>query len=337
MYFFKNEITIDKKEELEDYLNAFAHETLRSHVFFIIYVEKSKLFSYEIINDFLCVAGQSNFEGFKEDPFVFPLLPQLKGDCNGEKMKRTLEEVIKRFEERGEPFVMRLIPPHMQSSYMSVMPGKFLFLNDRANHDYVYSVDELAELKGKKFHSKKNHVNRFNRDYEGRYEVVPMSAELVGEALKMLKYIDDKKQVDGFEAEMLRMEAEALQDILPVYDRLGLEGCAILIDGRLEAYAFGGALGDDTIVEHVEKANTDFAGLYQKINNEFCRMMQGKYKYVNREEDMGLEGLRKAKTSYKPVKMIEKSIAMLVDDKEAIERYSFDEESEIGSVETVAC
>ncbi len=136
---------------------------------------------------------------------------------------------------------------------------------------------------------------------------------------------------------MLRMEAEALQDILPVYDRLGLEGCAILIDGRLEAYAFGGALGDDTIVEHVEKANTDFAGLYQKINNEFCRMMQGKYKYVNREEDMGLEGLRKAKTSYKPVKMIEKSIAMLVDDKEAIERYSFDEESEIGSVETVAC
>ena len=220
---------------------------------------------------------------------------------------------------------------------MDVMPGKFLFLNDRANHDYVYSVDELAELKGKKFHSKKNHVNRFNRDYEGRYEVVPMSAELVGEALKMLKYIDDKKQVDGFEAEMLRMEAEALQDILPVYDRLGLEGCAILIDGRLEAYAFGGALGDDTIVEHVEKANTDFAGLYQKINNEFCRMMQGKYKYVNREEDMGLEGLRKAKTSYKPVKMIEKSIAMLADDKEAIKRYSFDEESESGSVETVAC
>lgn len=324
MYFFRNEITIDKKEELEDYLNAFEHRT-SGLTFSSLYMwRKANLFSYEIINDFLCVAGQSNFEGFKDEPFVFPLLP-LKGDCDGEKMKRTLEEVIKRFEDFGEPFVMRLIPPHMQSSYMDVMPGKFLFLNDRANHDYVYSVDELAELKGKRFHGKKNHVNRFDREYEGRYEVVPMSAQLVAEAIKLLEYIDAKKQVEGFEADMLQMEAEALHDILHVYDRLGLEGCAILIDGKLEAYAFGGPLGSDTIVEHVEKANVDYAGIYQKLNNEFCKMMQGRYKYVNREEDMGLEGLRKAKTSYRPVEMIEKSIAMIVDDKEAIERYSLDE------------
>ncbi len=324
MYFFRNEITIDKKEELEDYLNAFEHRT-SGLTFSSLYMwRKANLFSYEIINDFLCVAGQSNFEGFKDEPFVFPLLP-LKGDCDGEKMKRTLEEVIKRFEDFGEPFVMRLIPPHMQSSYMDVMPGKFLFLNDRANHDYVYSVDELAELKGKRFHGKKNHVNRFDREYEGRYEVVPMSAELVAEAIKLLEYIDAKKQVEGFEADMLQMEAEALRDILHVYDRLGLEGCTILIDGKLEAYAFGGPLSSDTIVEHVEKANVDYAGIYQKLNNEFCKMMQGRYKYVNREEDMGLEGLRKAKTSYRPVEMIEKSIAMIADDKEAIERYSLDE------------
>jgi hypothetical protein len=324
MYFFKNKITIDKKDELENYLNAFEHET-SGLTFSSLYMwRNANFFSYEIINDFLCVAGQSNFEGFENDPFVFPLLP-LKGDCNGEKMRKTLEEVIARFEKYGEPFVMRLIPPHMQSSYMEVMPGKFLFLNDRANHDYVYSVDELAELKGKRFHSKKNHVNRFDRDYEGRYEVVPMSAQLVGESLELLKYIDDKKQVTGFEAEMLRMEAEALESILPVYDRLGLEGCAIRIDGKLEAYACGGPLGSNTIVEHVEKANIDFAGIYQKINNEFCKMMQGRYTFINREEDMGLEGLRKAKSSYKPVKMIEKSIAMLADDKEAVRRYSFDE------------
>lgn len=323
MYFFRNEITIDKKEELEEYLNAFEHQT-SGLTFSSLYMwRKANLFSYEIINDFLCVAGQSNFEGFKDEPFVFPILP-LKGDCSGEKMKRTLAEIIKRFQDFGEPFVMRLIPPHMQSSYMDVMPGKFLFLNDRANHDYVYSVDELAELKGKRFHGKKNHVNRFDREYEGRYEVVPMSAELVPDAIKLLKYIDAKKQVEGFEAEMLQMEADALQDILHVYDRLGLEGCAIFIDGKLEAYAFGGSLGSDTIVEHVEKANVDYAGIYQKLNNEFCKMMQGYYKYVNREEDMGLDGLRKAKTSYRPVKMIEKSIAMLADDKEAIERYSFE-------------
>ncbi|MGN1350425.1 MAG: DUF2156 domain-containing protein [Anaerovoracaceae bacterium] len=324
MNFFKNEITIEKKEELEQYLNTFAHET-SGLTFSSLYMwRKANKFSYEIINDFLCVAGMSNFEGFQDDPFVFPLLP-LKGDCHGEKMRRTLEEVIDRFRAAGQPFVMRLIPPHMQSSYMKVMPGRFLFLNDRDNHDYVYRVDELAELKGKRFHGKKNHVNCFNREYEGRFETVPMSSELVKEALVLLKYIDAKKQVTGFDADMLRMEAEALEDILPVYDRLGLEGCALLIDGKLEAYAFGGRLGDDTIVEHVEKANIDFSGIYQKLNQEFCKMMQGRYEFVNREEDMGLAGLRKAKTSYRPVRMIEKSIAMLVDDREAIRRYSFEE------------
>lgn len=324
MNFFKNEITIDKKEELEEYLNTFAHET-SGLTFSSLYMwRRANKFSYEIINDFLCVAGLSNFEGFQDDTFVFPLLP-LKGDCKGEKMRRTLEEVIDRFRSAGKPFVMRLIPPHMQSSYMKVMPGRFLFLNDRDNHDYVYRVDELAELKGKRFHGKKNHVNRFDREYAGRFETVPMSAELVKEALVLLRYIDAKKQVTGFDADMLRMEAEALEDILPVYDRLGLEGCAIRIDGKLEAYAFGGRLGTSTIVEHVEKANIDFTGIYQKLNQEFCKQMQGRYEFVNREEDMGLPGLRKAKTSYRPVRMIEKSIAMLADDREAIRRYSFEE------------
>lgn len=325
MYFFKNEISIERKEELEEYLDAFEHKT-SGLTFTSLYIwRKANAFSYEIINDFLCVAGQSNFEGFKDDIFVFPLLP-LRGDCDGSRMKKTLDEIIERFEKLGVPFVMRLIPPHMQSSYMQVMPGRFLFLNDRANHDYVYSVDELAELKGKRFHAKKNLLNKFNREYEGRYEVVNMSRDLAGQAVELLRTIEEKKQVTGFEAETLHMEAEALEEIIPVYDRLGLEGCAIIIDGRLRAYALGGRLGSDTVVEHIEKADTDYAGIYQKINNEFCRMMQGRFTYINREEDMGLEGLRKAKTSYRPVKMIEKSIAMLADDKEAIKRYSFDEE-----------
>ncbi len=321
MYLFKNKITLDSKDEIESFVNEYPHET-SGLTFSSLYMWRNQnYFSYEIINDFLCVAGLSNFEGFEEDPFVFPLLP-LNGECDGNNMRLTLLELIDRFKATGEPFVMRLIPPHMKSSYMDVLPGKFLFLNDRPNHDYVYLVDDLAELRGRRLHSKKNHVNRFDREFADRYEIVPMSSDLKEEALDLLKYIDEKKDLQGFEADMLEMEADVIEDILPDFNRLGLEGCAILIDGKLQAYAFGGRLGDDTIVEHIEKANVDYPGLYQKLNQEFCRMCQGRYTYINREEDMGLPGLRSAKLSYKPIKLIEKSIAMIADDEEAIRRYS---------------
>ncbi|MDD7408603.1 MAG: phosphatidylglycerol lysyltransferase domain-containing protein [Anaerovoracaceae bacterium] len=312
---------MDKKEELGNFLNRYPHET-SGLTFTSLYMwRKSNQFTYEIIDDFLCVAARSNFEGFEEEPFVFPLLP-LNGECDAAKMKDAMGVIFDRFRELGKPYVMRLIPSHMIKHYQELMPGKFLFLEDRANHDYVYKVDDLANLSGRRFHGKKNHVNKFNKELEGRYEVIPMSADLADEAIELLTYIDGKKDVEGFEASMLGEEAMILKDTLPHFDELGMEGAAIRIDGKLEAYAFGGPLGDNTIVEHIEKGNIDYPGIYQKINQEFCKAVQGKYEFVNREEDMGLEGLRKAKTSYKPCRMIEKSIAMLADDKEAIARYS---------------
>lgn len=86
-------------------------------------------------------------------------------------------------------------------------------------------------------------------------------------------------------------------------------GGAIRIDGKMQALTVGGQLNLDTAVVHIEKANTNFRGLYQAINNEFCRNMPDSTEFVNREEDMGIPNLRKAKLSYKPVKMIEKYIA----------------------------
>lgn len=325
MDFFSNRITIDKKEELEDYINRYAHET-SGMTFSSLYLWRDvNDFTYEVISSFLCVAGQSNFEGFEEEPFVFPLLP-LKGECDAKNMRRALDAVTDRFRQLDKPYVMRLIPSHMIQSYIDLIPAQFLFLTDRANYDYVYRTEDLAGLKGRRYHSKKNLVNRFDREQAGRYEIVPFSADMADEALALLRYIDAKKQVTGFEADMLRMEQNVLMDALPAYSRLGLEGVGLRIDGRLEGYAIGGPLGTDTIVEHIEKANVDFPGIYQKLNQAFAQLCLGRYEFINREEDMGLAGLRKAKTSYRPCRMIEKSIAVFADDTEAIERYRIDEE-----------
>ncbi|MBR2779191.1 MAG: DUF2156 domain-containing protein [Firmicutes bacterium] len=325
MDFFSNRITIDRKEEIEDYINRYAHET-SGLTFSSLYLWRDvNDFTFEVISNFLCVAGLSNFEGFEDEPFVFPLLP-LKGECDAKNMRRALDAVTDRFAQLDKPYVMRLIPKHMIQSYIDLIPAQFLFLTDRANYDYVYRTEDLAGLKGRRYHSKKNLVNRFNREQEGRYEIVPFSADMAEEALSLLEYIDEKKQVTGFEADMLHMEKGVLMDALPEYRRLGLEGVALRIDGKLEGYAIGGLLGSDTIVEHVEKANVDFPGIYQKLNQEFAKACLGRYEFINREEDMGLAGLRKAKTSYRPCRMIEKSIAVFADDTEAIERYGIDEE-----------
>ena len=321
MYLFENKISLEHREELERFLNRFPHKT-SGLTFTSLYMWREvNQFSWEIIDDFLCVAGSSNFEGFEEEPFIFPLLP-LEGNCHPGKLRAALARVILKFREEGYPFVMRLVPDHMVESYKAAFPGKMIFVQDRPNHDYVYTTESLATLSGRRFHKKKNLVHLFDREYLGRYEIRPMSSEIAEEAIELLEYIGNKKDVDGFERDMLDMEAGVLGEILPSFDSLGFEGVAVYIDGKQQAYAFGARLDEETGVEHIEKGNIEFKGIYQKINNEFCKLMKDKYKYVNREEDMGLEGLRHAKTSYRPCNMVEKYIAMMADDKEAILRYS---------------
>jgi hypothetical protein len=106
------------------------------------------------------------------------------------------------------------------------------------------------------------------------------------------------------------MEEEAMEDVFKNIEKVGYSAGAIIIDNKIEAIAIGGQLGKNTITEHVEKANINFRGLYQAINNEFCTNIASRVKYINREEDMGIANLRKAKLSYKPYKLLEKYIGV---------------------------
>ena len=99
-----------------------------------------------------------------------------------------------------------------------------------------------------------------------------------------------------------------MEDVFRNIEAVGYSAGAILIDNKIEALAVGGRLGNKIVTEHVEKANTEFRGLYQAINNEFCRHVASWAKYINREEDMGIPNLRKAKLSYRPCKLLEKYI-----------------------------
>ena len=137
-----------------------------------------------------------------------------------------------------------------------------------------------------------------------------MTSDMADDAMKFIAEFNARKEVPEHEMEMLRMEEQAMEDVFRNLEKVGYSAGAILIDGKIEAIAIGGQLGRNTITEHVEKANVNYRGLYQAINNEFCRNVASKAKYINREEDMGIPNLRKAKLSYKPVKLLEKYIGV---------------------------
>lgn len=308
MYMFDNEISIDNREILDKYLNGYEYKT-SGLSFSAQYMWRDiNKFSWDMIGEYMCISGISHLE--LEDgielPFMFPPLTAT-GEYDKDALRETIYNAKAHFEKKGQPFSLRLVPFHIMEIIKEAVP-EMQFLDDRPNYDYIYLTQELIDLKGKSFHSKKNHLNYFKKTYE--YEYVEMTSDMADEAMSFISDFNRRKEVPAHEMEMLKMEERAMEDVFVNLEKVGYSAGAILIDGKIEAIAIGGKLGKKTITEHVEKANIEYRGLYQAINNEFCRNVASKAKYINREEDMGIPNLRKAKLSYKPVKLLEKYIGV---------------------------
>lgn len=307
----KNNITIDDKPLLDEYLNSFDYKTSGLSFTSLYMWRNLNDFKFEIINDYLLISGKSHLEINDPEPFLFP--PLTKTGCyDFQTLSDTINIARKIFENKGFIFSIRLLPFHMIECIEKAKPLKMEFISDRPNYDYVYLSKDLIELKGKKFHSKKNHLNYFKSN--NSYEYLPLSSQMAEECLELNERLNKDKVLDSHEMELLKMEEEALKDVFINFEKAGYLGGAIKINNKIEAFTIGGHLGKKSMVVHVEKANTEFRGLYQAINNEFCRHVCNTCKYINREEDMGIPGLRKAKISYRPVKYIEKYIAMFKED-----------------------
>lgn len=308
MYMFNNEISIDNREILEQYLNGYEYKT-SGLSFSAQYMWRDiNKFSWDMMGEYMCISGISHLE--LEDgielPFMFPPLTAT-GEYDKNALRETIYKAKEHFEKKGQPFSLRLVPFHVMEIIKEAVP-EMHFIDDRPNYDYIYLTQELIDLKGKAFHSKKNHLNYFKKTYE--YEYVELTSKMADDGMRFISDFNKRKDVPAHEMEMLKMEERAMEDVFKNIEAVGYSAGAILIGDNIEAIAIGGKLGKKTITEHVEKANVEFRGLYQAINNEFCRNVAAKAKYINREEDMGIPNLRKAKLSYKPVKLIEKYIGV---------------------------
>lgn len=179
----------------------------------------------------------------------------------------------------------------------------------RANFDYVYRQDRLATLSGRKFDGKRNRLKKFLKSYAYAYQ--PLTPEYIAQCITLLEIWNRIRQPVSEEFPKLREEKQAVIETLVNFAWLKLRGGMILVDGKVAAFSIGEALNPNTIITYIEKANPEMEGLAQLINREFARNECAAYAYINREDDLGEPGLRRAKLSYYPDHFIHKYAAIL--------------------------
>ena len=234
--------------------------------------------SYAIINGNLVCRGLSD-----------------KGNCViyfprglNENVKETVDIILSSCENK-----IRLMPLTKTTAekISEVFPKASITLLD-GKCEYVYNRDDLSELAGKKYHAKRNHIAKFDKNYSCEY--IDINNENIGLLADCAEYMFNKIENSP------KDEYLAIKCAIKFFDELKLRACVITVDGRFAAYSIGSSINEDTADIHFEKADRSFDGSYAKVNNSFAKYAWGDKKFLNREEDLGIEGLRKAKLSYYP-------------------------------------
>lgn len=222
-----------------------------------------------------------------------------------EDQKKAIAALEEDAAKEGKPFKLYLVTPSDFEKLEQWYPGRFQVAYDRDVADYVYETEKLANLSGKAYHNKKNHVNKFKATYpDWSYEKI--TDENVEECFQMALEWRRLNQCDQDEEK--RAEVCVTMNALRLMNELQLTGGLLRVDGKVVAFSIGEELNKDMYVVHIEKAFTHMNGAYQMINQQFVLHEAMDYKYVNREDDAGSEGLRKAKESYRPAFMMEKGM-----------------------------
>ena len=192
----------------------------------------------------------------------------------------------------------------------------FSFEDDRGNYDYLYDIDSLCTLSGRKLSKKRNHINGFLQSY-GDWNVQEINSLNIQDVLEFAGQWYQKKSGGDSEIgdESLAYEKKALLQIVPQIEKIGADGIVLYVDGKVAAFTVGMKISETVYDTVFEKADEQIKGSYNIINREFARYLKNKYeslKFINREQDLNLPGLRQAKLSYMPCSLVEKFVAKLI-------------------------
>lgn len=283
------QVELEDKKQLDSYIKQ-QNSRNCSISFANMYLwQKHYQVEYSIVENMIV------FKTIEENPsFSYPI--------GGSDVKKTIDTLMEYCKENKKEFNMYGVSEEQFSVIEQLYPSEFQIEYNRDDANYVYETEKLIHLSGKKYHGKKNHINKFMSLYEDwKYEDI--TDENIEECIQMA--FDWRKENLCDENEMKSAEFCVTLNALKKIKELDLIGGAIRVNGKIVAITVGEPLTSDTFVVHIEKAYADVPGAYTIINREFLAHNAVDYTYVNREEDTGAEGLRKAKLSYKPIFMVE--------------------------------
>ncbi|HAP79028.1 MAG TPA: hypothetical protein DCQ78_02400 [Ruminococcus sp.] len=227
--------------------------------------------------------------------FVFP-----SGEGN---YYEVFEEMKKYAESLKKPLRISGVTENGLEILNSIYPAdSFAVEFDRDGSDYIYNSSDLINLSGRKYHQKRNHLSKINQ-YNWSFSEMTDADFDECISFSAVNY-NNKNGIDDFSSVA---EQFAINTFFTNFHKLDLFGGVIRIDNNVRAFTIGERLNSNTMCVHIEKADTSYQGLYPAINNQFCKAFADKFRYVNREEDMGLEGLRKSKLSYNPAYLLRKN------------------------------
>lgn len=228
--------------------------------------------------------------------------------------RAVLEAVLEDAKSRGIPCRITSMTQAETEELESWFPSRFLFRPDRDGFDYVYAIDDLADLKGRKFQKKRNHVHKFQASHPDCLSV-PLEKENLPQAQEMVAQWFRQRLAEDPHGDYL-LEQIALSRAFRHFEALGMEGLMLVENGQVLAVTLASRLSENTMDVHFEKAREDVDGAYAAVNCEFARYLRLKHPelaFLNREDDLGLPGLRQAKLSYQPHHMEEKYNAYLAE------------------------
>ena len=300
--FALEEITVEKKDLFNQYLRRKCSQNSEFTFTNLFMWRKSYDMRYVILNDMLCIMPK-HADGPRSATFPIGFVREdgTEGD-----IVPVIEELLSYFEEIGEEPLIRLYDDVTVEKLTKAFPNKFIITEDINSFDYVYSVEELTNLSGKRFHGKKNHVNKFKRLYDWEYRSI--TSENVSECVHVFEqwYQNKAEEIPGLDE-----EHEAVMELFQNWDKLDVRGGSLWVDGNMIAFSVGEPLCGKMAVIHLEHADTAYEGAFAMMNQQFLAHEWQGFTYVNREEDMGIPGMRQAKESYRPVFMVKKYVATL--------------------------